>query len=746
MKILRSKTLTSVAALAGASALWIGNAGAQDRGGLLIEEITVTAQKREESLKDVSVAVTAFSSEQLNKLGFNQSSDIIAQVPGLAVSAVSGSPSIVLFNIRGVNQNDFADHHESPIAIYEDEAYVASMTAAGFPLFDLDRVETLKGPQGTVFGRNATGGLIHFITQKPSTEEINGYGRFTYGSYDQIEVEGAVNLPMGDKAAFRVAGLTQNADGYYKNLLGPDRHEQDVMAVRGQFLFQPSEDLRVILKGHYTENNNEKTGAYTQRPSAPTGEHGYGELIGPNDNPWGTCNGCDLLGYLRPSNDPLVNEYDFEGFLDRKIYGASANIVLDKGDFSIVSLTDYRKSEKDYAEEVDSSPNQLLNFATLANVETFSQELRVNGEAENLRWLAGVNYLKIKGDYGSKIWDSSTFGGIASLDGLSFDTYSFWEHDKTAWAVFGQVEYDLSSQLTAIAGVRYTKDKVSHTWNNTVALDPFGFFAFPGAVSQFSGKSKDDLIDFKALLEYRPDDQWMLYAGVTQGSKGAGFNGSFQPDFAATIPFDREQLRNYEIGAKGSLFNGAAFLTSALFYYDYKDYQAFVFSGLVQRVQNVDATVIGGEIELQAHPMKGLDLNFGVSFLFKAEAKNVLLPDGLFADQTLPIAPDVTLNALARYSWDVPFGVASVQVDGSYQDTVNYSIINHPSTVGDSYALVNARISLAGQDDTWEIAGFVRNLTDKRFQTFALDISSFGFTQTQWGRPRWWGAEINYRF
>lgn len=747
MKKMHKTNLVSSIALIAASGFWLSGASAQQSlGGLMVEEITVTAQKREESMRDVPIAVTAFSGNQIKKLGFNQSSEIIAQVPGLTVSTVSGSLVVALFNIRGVNQNDFADHHESPIAVYEDEAYIASMTASAIPLFDIARVEVLKGPQGTLFGRNATGGLIHFITEKPSTDEVNGYGRFSYGRFDQIELEGAANVPLGDKAAVRLSGIMQKSDGYYRDLSGPNTHEQDVRAFRGQVLLEPNEDLEIIVKAHYLKNDNERTGAYSEVPSYPGGQNGYGIPVGADENPWGTCNGCDVYGYSNPSDDPLYNDYDFKGFFDREVAGGTATVKWDFDNFSMVSLTDYRHSKKDYAEDTDSTPNPLMNFATSAEVDMFSQEIRFSGEVGDLNWVAGGSYLKIDGEYGSKIWDNSSYTGITSLDGLSFDSYGLWDHDKTAWAVFGQVDYAISEQLSAIVGGRYTRDKVTHSWSNVVGLDPFGYFALPGAVSQFAATSKDDLFDFKTVLEYRPDEEWLIYAGVSQGSKGAGFNGSFQPDYAASIPFKREKLLNYEAGAKTSLFQNRAFLNLAAFYYDYTDYQAFVFEGLAQRVQNVDATVIGTEIELQANPVEGLDLNFGASFLFKSKAKDVLLPDGSMADQALPITPDFTLNGLVRYSWNVPVGVASVQVDASYQDDVYYSIVNHPTTKAKSFTLVNARVSLAEVDDTWEVAGFVSNIFDKRYQTFALDVSSFSFTQTQWGRPRWWGVEMTYNF
>tara|TARA_R110002096_G_scaffold434321_2_gene655527 strand:- start:1732 stop:3972 length:2241 start_codon:yes stop_codon:yes gene_type:complete len=719
----------------------------EGKTSLLMDEIVVTSQKREQSLRDVSVTVTAFSGDQIQKLGFEGSADIGVQVPGLTVATVSGSPSIALFNIRGINQNDFADHHESPIAIYEDEAYIASLTAANFGLFDLQRVETLKGPQGIVFGRNATGGLIHFITKKPTTDEVNGYAKLKVGSFNQVRVEGAVNLPLGDNTAIRLSGMRGKHDGYLKNRIGTDAHEQDLSALRAQLLFTPQENIEVIFKAHYAQNDNESTGAYSELVSAPTGPNGTGELVGPNENPWGTCNGCDVFGYKPPSDDPLDGERDYEGFLDREVYGAGLHVSWDLDSFTVVSVSDYRKSKKNYAEDAEGSPNPLLNFATAADVETFSQELRANGETDNMRWLLGANYLKINGDYGSKIWDSSNFTGITgTADGLSFNTYSLWSQNKEAVSAFGQIEYDIADKLTAIAGIRYTRDKVDHSWRNTVVLDPFGFFALPGAVTQFDAKSTDNLFDFKAVLEYRPDDNWMLYGGVSQGSKGAGFSGQYQPDFAAAIPFGREKLIDYEVGAKGYLFDGAAFLNGSFFYYDYKDYQAFVFDGLAQRVANIPATIIGGEVELKASPMDGLDLSMGVSVLFEAKAKDVLMPDGVLKDQKMPMAPDFTLNGIARYSWDVPFGLASIQVDGAYQDKVNFAVINHPSTIGESYVVMNARISIAGEDDRWEVAGFVRNFTNKRYKTYALDVSSFSFVQAQFGRPRWWGAEVNVNF
>jgi iron complex outermembrane receptor protein len=201
----------SVAARAMAVALVAVAPGVAEAQG--IEEVVVTAQRREQSVQDVGIAVSAFSADQMQQLGLRNSTDLQAHTPGLIVGNVTGSSGIILFNIRGVNQNDFNDQNESPIAVYQDDAYVASMTAAGFTMFDLDRVEVLKGPQGTLFGRNTTGGLLHFISAAP-TETFSGHADLTLASYDQVQFEAAVSGPLLDNLLARTSVAGNFSDGY----------------------------------------------------------------------------------------------------------------------------------------------------------------------------------------------------------------------------------------------------------------------------------------------------------------------------------------------------------------------------------------------------------------------------------------------------------------------------------------------------------------------------------------------------
>lgn len=190
--------------------------------GVFGDEVIVTAQKREESAQDVGISITAMSGEQMESLGYTNAQDVTALAAGVATLQPNGEANYAV-GIRGVANNDFTSNVESPVAIYVDETYISQMSGAGFLLFDVDRVEILRGPQGTLFGRNATGGLVHYLTVKPTTEEFNGYGSFTYGNFDRFKAQGAVNIPMGDKLSARVSLATHQGDGYVTNRLNPDK-------------------------------------------------------------------------------------------------------------------------------------------------------------------------------------------------------------------------------------------------------------------------------------------------------------------------------------------------------------------------------------------------------------------------------------------------------------------------------------------------------------------------------------------
>src|SRR5262245_11502438 len=238
--------------LAAVLAALAGTAAAQTTSGL--EEIIVTAQKREQALQDVGIAVTAFSDRQIRQLGFTDSTDVVAMTPGLVYTTPNAESSVINFFLRGVGLNDFADANENPVAVYVDDVYRPASGGLSFQLFDLERVEVLRGPQGTLFGRNSTGGVVHFISKRPS-DELDGYVDLQYGSYNQIKAEGAIGGPLGDTFSARLSAAMDQYDGWTENRFAgvPDYNEGDSRAARLQLQWEPSDALTFLLSGNYSD-------------------------------------------------------------------------------------------------------------------------------------------------------------------------------------------------------------------------------------------------------------------------------------------------------------------------------------------------------------------------------------------------------------------------------------------------------------------------------------------------------------
>ena len=424
-----------------------------------IEEIVVTAQKREQRLQDVGISISAFTDERIRLLRLFNSDELAAQTPGLQAASFSGDPTVMLFAIRGVGQNDFADHHEGPTAVYVDEAYVSMLGAVGFQIFDLARIEVLRGPQGTLFGRNTTGGLVHYVTAKP-TDKFEALVDLTSGEQNQFRVESFLNGPLGQKANARLSFAANQNDGYLKNRIGPDVHEVDNTAARLQLQFDPTGDIAVLLKLHGAKDHKTDVGGFEQRASIP-GADGLGEYLPDDVNAdWfglGSCAGCNPLGYKDADGDPWAGDFDTPGKFNRKAYGGTLNLTWSGKAFSIISVTDVLDLDKTYGEDSDGSPNPLALFESDQDTRQFTQELRIAGESEQLTWTAGFYYLDINGDYTNR-FASPLFDA---------DEHNAYTLDTRSWAVFGQIEYQLAADWRLITGLRWTEEDKTFSFEPT---------------------------------------------------------------------------------------------------------------------------------------------------------------------------------------------------------------------------------------------------------------------------------------
>lgn len=728
----------------------------------VLEEVIVTAQKHEQSLGDVDISITAFTGNQLSQLGYTNTVDVAAQTPGLNFS--QEHPYVTGLSIRGVSQRDFSSHNEPPVATYVDGAYVSTMGAAHAQMFDLERVEVLRGPQGTLFGRNATGGLLHYITRKPM-EEFDAYAELTVADYSQVIFQGAIGGAITKNVLGRLSVASNYHDGWVKNRIGDDLFDTGEYSLRGQLLFQISDQTDLLLKAHHTKDSANGAGfTHTPNAYAPDGLGyrvgrdelaTYSEFIG-SGALFQTCPGCDAFGYREPDTDPRTGSYDQVGDFDRDISGITGTLTVDLGGITLTSITDLFDMEMNVLQDIDASPIKQLDYYVEQDLKQFSQELRLNGKSERLTWITGVYYLNI---------DNQTAAGlspfnIAPFVGLHFpgafvpyNTGFTADTDTESWAIFGHLEYALTDQWSITTALRYTEDdkEADYVLSDDIPTPDLYFNrnTAPNAVLGFENVSA------KVSVNWKPDDNTLVYLSYDRGHKAGSFNYPFIPpndlspagvaSFFSTLSYDQEELSSYELGYKSSFLDGRVRLNADLFYYDYKDYQASFFVDLVNFVGNLDAEVVGGELELFMSPTDRLELVLGVSWL-DTEVKDVGMPDGSIQDRQLAMSPDFSLNGLARYTWPLMNGNLAVQVDFNYSDEFCFSVVCNYSEQEDSYVVTNARVSYTSGDDKWSVAAFVRNLADTEYRAYTVDSAFVGVMTNTPSPPRWYGGTVTYHW
>jgi iron complex outermembrane receptor protein len=729
----------------------------------VLEEVIVTAQKREQTLQEVGISVTALSGDQLRDLGYLNAQEVTAMAPGVSTIQPNG-PSNYAIAIRGVAQNDFVSNQESPVSLYVDEVYISQMSGAGFLLFDMERVEILRGPQGTLFGRNATGGLAHYITRKPS-DTLDGYMSLTYGDNDQINFEGAVGGAITDGIAGRLSFATRNHDGYIENrVLGKDINNADDIAVRGQLLFDLSEKGSLLLNGRYYDQDI-RTGFF-ENVSSVTDASGLG-VYDPT--------GFNFNGYRDNDGDVYAGDYDRFGGQEMEVWGATATLTWDFDNFTLTSITDYQDIFRDYFEDSDASPIADFNFYLVTDAQQFSQEVRFNGETERTRWVGGVYYLDIdiEDANGAETPLAGLLGDEALIDenGNYFGNDNPYQVDTESFSVFGQIEYDFTPQLTGIVGVRWISEKKSEDYAmNFVLFDPASKLRNGNpniidinpdndteSIGTFSGSLDDDLWSAKLQLDWRPNDDLLVYASYNRGVKGAGFNaplditdGGFVEvidNLDEEMVFKEETLNAYEVGFKATLMNGLARLNGAVYYYDYEDFQAFKIIGLSTFIFNADAENKGFELELQTTPVAGLDVLLGVGYV-DADIQDADLGIGLGPQDTKPVqSPKWNLNGLVRYEWPALGGKLALQADAQYRSKHHFSLTRAEASTENGYTVANARVAYRSGDDRWELAAHVSNFTDEEYLVQTFDLAGvLGMTEQYYGMPRWWGFTASYQF
>jgi iron complex outermembrane receptor protein len=752
-----------------------------------IEEVVVTAQRREQNIQDVGISVTPLGQESLEDLNIKTATDIVRAVPSLKMNAYSSSQ--VVFNIRGVAQNSYGDEQEPPVAVYQDDSYASSINTASFPVFDLERVEALRGPQGTLFGRNATGGAIQFISRKPS-DQFEGYASATFGRFNQQIFEGALSGPLSDKWGARLAFISNQDDGYIDNLnpgfksIGANDH----YALRGRLEWRPTEDTDVNLILRYLKADHERqAGLYSHEPACPNDQR-QGEFTAPTQSCafWGTGPGDAGTGFQNPAiipsrgGDPWATEETSPSYVDREIKAATLRIDSRIGALDFVSITDFQSGEKFYTEGGDASPVEGVVFYQGSDLDQYSEELRLSGDFGSNHLVGGLYFMNVDGDYTGQFADPfyrDLFTGC--VPDCAYIPVITASQETTSFAVFLQNEWKATDQLSLIAGLRYWRDEREGAYYGDepsndmhIAFDktqvvgtafgaPFDQSVVPITLTPEDATPTFDDVTARLELDYRVNDDLLLFASYNRGSKSGGFSFStgtpfadFPPitplgtnaQFLNGIPFDPEVLNAFEIGFKSTIAGTTTFDASA-FYYKYEDYQAFVQLGYNQTVINLPATAYGLEAEINSHPIDGLTLQLGVSAL-SSNVEDIILPDSITeVEHDLPQAPSFSGNAMARYEFGLGGGMAFVQGDVQFTDDFCFTVLCAPVEKEKGYTLLNARIGYGASDGRWEVALWGDNLTDEEYRVYAFDSSLFaGVVAGVYGKPQTYGVSATFRF
>jgi iron complex outermembrane receptor protein len=741
-------------------------------------EIVVTARKREERLLDVPIAVTAISAETIGKLQANDLGGIQGTVPNVNLVQGRGSSSNANIFIRGIGQPDALQTFDPAVGIYVDGVYMSRIQGALFNLFDVQRVEVLRGPQGTLYGKNTVGGAVNVVSRKPDTREFHAAGSATYGSFDQILVNGYASVPLiQDVLALSVAGVYDKRDGIVIDpLTGRDYNDRNTQAGRAILRATPGEGMEFIL-----------TGDYTRQRTAPSLGYATANLTGVLYSPAFAVIGIPTLKPAYPygpySHRASTSLAPGQGQrLDHWGVSFTANIDLSDS-VSLTSITAYRDLRPDYYIDFDATELELADAFVGVRQHQFSQELQLKYDGDQLNGVFGLYYLDESITSHQESYDDYYLFLQATPTitvPLTFTRFIDDAQNVKSYAAFGQLTYDFTDQLSLTGGLRYSKEKKTYNRSTyTVLAGAAGApFLFPGSLpAPYNGSNEVEFDAWtpSATLSYKPTPGTMVYASAARGFKSGGFNGRVNGIGDVTqvvngvttiVPyFEPETVWTYEVGAKGSFLNGAVTIAADVFQSDYTDFQARVGGGTTGiaggsfPVVNAGKMRIRGvEVEMTVKPVRAWTIRTSFGYL---DADYLEFNDGRRAPAFScnptgnaitcepPFAPPISFALASDYA--VPLGDAGTLTfgaDSRFVDKHFLSVDNRsPGLVEDGYWLLNAYVQYDLPGGNAYLRGGVKNLTESIYKTDGQEFSSVGNIQTAYyGDPRTWSITAGFRF
>ena len=721
-----------------------------------LEEVIVTAQKRAQNLNDVSISVTAATAQDISDMRIETALDIAKLAPNVDIkSTLAGlNPAIT---VRGVGLNDFNVNNNPSVGVYVDEVFLTSPAMLSFMMFDVERVEVLKGPQGTLYGRNTNGGAINIVSVKP-TSETEGYIRLGAGNYDSREIEAAMGGSLSDTVSGRLSVRLDDRDGQHTWNQGNHTFgDVDSTAVRGQLAYDNG--------GDFTANLSISIGDQT-------GTTIPGTAFGTLDANFGTCTGSQIMaqqctdydGFKRTSSDPYQHDTDAATVaLSKTLDVESSAVVLtanwDLGGMALTSVTGATELDRVWAEvSVDHTPS-ITPYGTIEKDEEISQvsqELRLSGGDDSFSWMLGAFYSsdEVETDNYIELTEVSAINdpdlGLGGLD-LAWG----YLQETESMAVYGNTELALGDKLTLVAGLRYSdetrefKNAGTYLAFDDALLDADATFFgedFDGVLTPFTSQDdeiSENRVSGKLGLDYRANDDVLIYGSVSTGFKSGGYFGDFTFDSSELAPFGIEEVTAIEAGFKATMAGGSLQLNGAIFNYDYEGIQTVIATdaGTFPLTNADEATINGAELDLNWAPTESLDMRLAVGLLDHE-------PEDARLGSSMPNAADVQATGLVRYRFMASETLqVELQTDFKYTDEAYREAYNDPMLKTDSYTLWNGRVAISNPSESWVLSLWGNNLTDEIYYPQGFDLQALNGTYMKFlGAQRTVGVNLHYSF
>lgn len=693
----------------------------------VLEEITVSAQKRDSLLRETPVSMTNLGNEALLRHEINSILDMEHFVPGLKIGQFYSAAKVT---IRGIGNENLFLGGDPGVAFHVDNVYIARTEAAMAAFFDVDRIEVLRGPQGTLYGRNATGGTINVINKAP-TEDVEGQIFVEAGNFDKFGGGAVLSGPIaGDRLLGRLSFRARDSDGYVKNIVPgmPDLNSQEFFSVRAQLLFQPNDDLSIHIRADYHEDDD--TG-----PSSKT----LGTLFGPSFPEL-------FFGGTAPVGD-FITGSTVDSFHKTEFAGVSATVEWNLGSVALTSITAYRDSQIDTFVDADGTDFQFQTLGFVDASEQVTQELRLASNSDgSLEWMIGAYYFN---DKSTQDVVTDVAGLLISADPLILIPVSInlgGDLDTESYAVFGNATWKISESFHLNAGLRYTDDKKKVSeFNDLGGL--FGPIPFTGVA-----ENSWDEVTYNVGVQYFPFEKTMLFVTLSKGFKGGGYNVG-----ALTPAFDPEKALNVEAGVKARFFGDRAELNATVFYTNYDNLQVAQVIGFSSIVSNAaKAKLQGLEIEGALAITDAFRLRGTFSYLdatFK-EYSNVDIANFFAGVQDLsgrhlPNSPEVSFSIVPEYTVDVGnLGTLTMYGAFYWQDRTFLEPFNNQKFSQKAVGRFDVGATLESDEGGWRITAYGKNLGDKEVLNSLIvgsaTIGAPGISNVSSART--YGVRVEYNF